>query len=150
MARSGVIAATVALVCGSALATAPSADAASSRSTVRAVANVARLAHGCTPLTVDKRLTKSAQQHAADMANNEYFSRTSPDGTTWGARIKQAGYGHPAGENLAFGYDAAASVVRTWLDSPKQRRKLLNCSVKKIGVGYANLDGGYWVADLGY
>jgi uncharacterized protein YkwD len=147
-------AAVVVLACGSALITAPAAQAAPSASVLRATVgtgtNAARAAHGCAPLTVSRKLSKTAQRHAADMANNEYFSRTSPDGTTWGNRIKQAGYAHPAGENLAFGYDAASAVVRSWLGSPKQRRTLLNCDVKKIGVGYANLDGGYWVADLAF
>jgi hypothetical protein len=35
------------------------------------------------------------------------------------------------------------------LGSSKQRRTILDCDVTKIGVGYADLDGGYWVADLG-
>lgn len=147
-------AATAVVVCSSALVAAPSASAASSvsavRSTLGSVTNAARLAHGCKPLVLNSKLNKAAQRHASDMANNEYFGHTSPDGTTWRTRIKRAGYAHPAGENLAFGYDAAASVVRSWLASPHQRHKLLNCDVKKIGFGHANLDGGYWVADLGY
>jgi uncharacterized protein YkwD len=150
MTRCATVAATIALVCGSALVAASPADAASSVSVVRTLSNAARSAHGCAPLALSGKLKKTAQQHASDMAHNEYFSRTSPDGITWGARIKQAGYAHPAGENLAFGQAGAASVVRSWLNSPKQRRTLLDCDVKKIGVGHANLDGGYWVADLGY
>ena len=143
-------AAAVALVCGSALVAAQPAQASSAGSGIRTVANAARLAHGCPPLTVSSKLRKAAQHHASDMANNEYFGHTSSDGTTWGVRIKRAGYSHPAGETIAFGYDAASAVVRSWLNSPKQRHKLLNCDAKTIGVGYANLDGGYWVADLGY
>jgi uncharacterized protein YkwD len=151
--RRGLAGATVLVfACGTGLAAAPAAHAASSKAAVRSTTvtalNVARAAHGCTPLTLKSKLSKTAQRHADDMANNEFYGHTSSDGTTWGVRIKQAGY-RPAGENLAFGADAAASVVRSWLGSPKQRRTILDCDAAKIGVGYAGLDGGYWVADLG-
>jgi uncharacterized protein YkwD len=151
--RRGIAGATVfALTCGAGLLAAPLAQAASSKAAVRSTAvtavNVARVAHGCAPLTLKSKLSKAAQNHADDMANNEFFGHTSSDGTTWGVRIKQAGY-RPGGENLAFGADAATVVVRSWLGSSKQRRTILDCDVTKIGVGYADLDGGYWVADLG-
>jgi uncharacterized protein YkwD len=143
----------LAITCGAGLAAAPSAHAVSSmtvvRSTTVAAVNAARLAHGCPPLALKSKLSKAAQRHADDMANNEFYGHTSSDGTTWGVRIARAGY-RPGGENLAFGYDTAASVVHSWLRSSTKRHKILNCSFTTIGVGYANLDGGYWVQDLGY
>jgi uncharacterized protein YkwD len=113
------------------------------------LSNVPRLAKGCPALKKSVRLTKAAQKHAADMAANKYFSHTSRDGRTWVERIAQAGWKKPAGENIASGFTAAASVLTGWMDSAGHRRNILDCSFRYIGVGYAP-KGNYWVQDFGY
>jgi uncharacterized protein YkwD len=139
---------------GTVLVAAPPVHAAATTSVIQTAVNTlvssARRAHGCKPLTLNSKLSKAAQKHANDMSRNEYFSHTSLDGTTWSKRIKKAGYNHPGGENLAMGFPTALSVVQAWLSSPGHRRHILDCNFKKVGVGYAGLDGGYWVQDFGY
>jgi uncharacterized protein YkwD len=120
------------------------------RTQVIRLVNQQRAAAGCGKrVAADSRLTKSAQGHATDMAERNYFSHVSKDGRTWVQRIRHAGYPEPGGENIGVGFDTAAGVVRAWMRSPSHRRNVLTCSFRKIGVGYDG-DGGYWVQDFGY
>ncbi|HEY2831354.1 MAG TPA: CAP domain-containing protein [Sporichthyaceae bacterium] len=116
---------------------------------INALVTTARLAHGCKPLKLNSKLNKSAQSHAKDMSKYDYFTHTSRDGTSWSKRIEKAGFKNPGGENIAYGYPTAASVVQAWLASPGHRRNILDCNFKYIGVGYA-AQGAYWVQDFGY
>jgi uncharacterized protein YkwD len=111
--------------------------------------NKARKAKGCGKLEMSRRLTRSAQRHASDMSERNYFGHTSLSGRTWDQRIRAAGYSEPGGENIAYGFKSARYVVRAWMISPSHRRNILTCSFKKLGVGYAR-DGGIWVQDFGY
>lgn len=111
--------------------------------------NVTRLASGRKPLKVSRRLTKAAQKHAQDMAENDYFSHTSQDGRTWDDRIEAVGYDEPAGENIAYGQDTPTLVVKAWLASPAHRRNILDRKFKRIGIGHSDR-GDYWVQDFGY
>jgi uncharacterized protein YkwD len=118
---------------------------------VLALTNVQRRAAGCPPLTLSPQLTKAAQRHSQDMAARGYFSHSTPEGTTWEQREIAAGY--PAdktgGENIAYGQETAAVVVRTWMNSPPHRENILSCQFTTIGVGYYPR-GHYWTQDFGY
>ncbi len=146
-----------ATVAGGALSTpalaAPAAPAATAagelRSDVVTSTNKIRAQHGCKPLKVAKRLNKSAQRHANDMAAKDYFSHTSANGRSWVARQRAAGWKNPGGENIARGFGAAGSVMDAWMDSPGHRRNIVNCNFRYIGVGYT-ADGSYWVQNFGY
>jgi uncharacterized protein YkwD len=120
-----------------------------SQRTIDALTDTARVAHGCKPLKLNSKLNTAAHKHANDMAEHDYFSHTSLNGTTWSRRIKKAGFKNPGGENIAYGFPTAVSVVQAWLASPGHRRNILDCKFKYIGVGYA-ANGGYWVQDFGY
>lgn len=111
--------------------------------------NKARKAKGCKPLELSRRLNRSAQRHASDMSERDYFAHTSLSGRTWDQRIRAAGYSEPGGENIAYGFRYARYVVRAWMNSPSHRRNILACGFEKLGVGYAR-DGGIWVQDFGY
>jgi uncharacterized protein YkwD len=100
-------------------------------------------------LTVDERLTASAQGHSTDMANQNYFSHTSKDGRTFDQRIKAAGYPRPGGENIAKGQRTAESVMQAWMDSPGHRANIENCDFKTIGVG-VDTRGFYWTQNFGF
>jgi uncharacterized protein YkwD len=101
------------------------------------------------PLTVDDRLTASAQGHSSDMADQNYFSHTSKDGRTFDQRIKAAGYPRPGAENIAKGQRTAAQVMESWMDSPGHRDNILNCSYKAIGVA-VDTRGFYWTQNFGF
>jgi uncharacterized protein YkwD len=101
------------------------------------------------PVTVDDRLTASAQGHSTDMANRNYFSHTTPEGVTFDQRIKTAGYPRPGGENIAKGQRTAESVMDAWMDSPGHRRNIENCDFKTIGVG-VDTRGFVWTQNFGF
>jgi uncharacterized protein YkwD len=119
------------------------------RNSVVHLTNVQRLAHGCRALKYNHTLEKAAQRHANDMANKNYFSHNSIDGTPWWKVIMRAGYKDPGGQNIARGFSGASSVVRAWLNSPSHRKNIMNCQFRTIGIGF-NGDGDYWVQDFGY
>lgn len=138
--------------CTAILGTASPAEA-DSRAELRAavvkLTNEIRTDRGCKPLRTSERLTRSARRHANDMAERNYFSHTSRNGTQWWQRIKRADDPRPAGENIAYGYSTARGVVRAWMRSPSHRRNIVDCDFRAIGVGF-NGDGKYWVQDFGY
>lgn len=137
-----------------AAASAPASSAASSAAsgvTARVVAlvNSARGKAGCSALTVNAKLTKAAQSHSDDMSGSQAMSHTGSDGSSPGDRITSAGYDwRTYGENVAYGYPTAESVMAGWMSSPGHKANILNCAFKEIGVGLAK-DGYYWTQDFG-
>ena len=119
------------------------------RNSVVQLANVSRAAKGCRPLKQNSRLELAAQRHANDMANKNYFSHNSLDGTPWWKVILRAGYKDPAGQNIARGFSAPRAVHVAWMNSPLHRKNIMNCKFRTIGIGF-NPNGGYWVQDFGY
>jgi uncharacterized protein YkwD len=111
--------------------------------------NDERAKAGCAPLTEESHVTKAAQDFSDQMSAENFFSHTSPDGTTFDQRIKQAGYSKPGAENIARGQTSAAQVMESWMNSEGHRANILNCTLKKIGVGVTTA-GWYWVQDFGY
>ncbi len=128
---------------------APTATREVLRNSVVQLTNVARVARGCRPLKQNRLLEKAAQRHANDMANRNYFTHNSIDGTPWWKVIMRAGYKDPGGQNIARGFSAASPVVKAWLKSPTHRKNIMNCQFRTIGIGF-NGDGDYWVQDFGY
>src|SRR5690606_40078660 len=61
-------------------------------------------------LRVDHRLTESAQAHSDDMAEHNYLSHTSLDGTTFDERISEAGY--PRSEERRVGKECRSGWAR--------------------------------------
>ncbi|MFF8900268.1 CAP domain-containing protein [Streptomyces lydicus] len=111
--------------------------------------NNERAKAGCSPLALNAKLTKAAQDHSEDMAAHRNMSHTGSDGSDPGARIKRAGYNWSAyGENVAYGYSSPESVMKGWMSSPGHKRNILDCSFKEIGVGLAQ-PGDYWTQDFG-
>ncbi|GHG23418.1 hypothetical protein CBQ26_02470 [Deinococcus indicus] len=102
-------------------------------------------------LTLNAQLGQAAQDHAADMAAQNYFSHTSKDGRTAGQRIAAAGYAYRTwGENIAAGQVTAAQVMDGWLKSEGHCKNIMNAGFRELGVGYAtSTSGPYWVQDFG-
>ena len=116
--------------------------------------NAERAGQGLAPLQVDDRLTAAAQGHARDMAQNDFFSHTGANGSTFDERIRDEGYsGGSLGENIAAGYSSAEAVVAGWMDSPGHRANILNSSFGHIGVGHVleagSQYGHYWSQSFG-
>ncbi|MDR6316650.1 CAP domain-containing protein [Actinoplanes couchii] len=118
---------------------------------VLALVNHNRQRAGCEPLTLDMRLIRAANRHAADMARREYFDHETPGGRSAGERVAGAGYSWSKySENIAKGQDSPFQVVRAWMDSPGHRRNILDCSLDEMGVGLAVSSDRtpYWVQDF--
>jgi uncharacterized protein YkwD len=115
---------------------------------VVALTNRERAEAGCRALTVDDRLTAAAQRHSQDMAEQSFFSHTSPDGRDFVDRIRATGYPSPGAENVAYGQTTAREVVAEWMDSPGHRRNILDCELTEIGVGFDDR-GYYWTQNFG-
>lgn len=132
-------------------------SAASFSAQVIALTNVERrriMGEGCPALVSNRALSRAATRHATDMARRNYFSHTSPGGTTFIRRIRWAGYRpRRVAENIAAGQPSPEDVVRVWMESPGHRANVLDCELHEIGVGFASNRRAqfnqYWVQDFG-
>lgn len=113
--------------------------------------NRARRAHGCGPLRPVGTLHVAAQRHTQRMARAGRLDHQLPGEPSLGRRVSQAGYSWSRlGENIAYGYPTARSVVRAWMRSPGHRRNILTCAFRDIGVGYVLRNGtAWWTQDFG-
>ncbi|MEN9582060.1 MAG: hypothetical protein RL641_14 [Candidatus Parcubacteria bacterium] len=99
------------------------------------LSNKARSVNNQSDLTISSVLTKAAQMKADDMANRQYFSHTSPDGTTPWYWFQKAGYDFVyAGENLAVDFTESADIENAWLASPKHKENIIDPRFREIGI----------------
>jgi uncharacterized protein YkwD len=104
--------------------------------------NQERSQAGLSPLKFESRLATAALQHSQDMALQDYFSHTQPNGGTLGDRINATGYQFSnAAENIAAGMSTPEDAVTGWMNSPGHRVNILNPELTEIGVAY------YFLAD---
>ncbi|WP_406011187.1 CAP domain-containing protein [Streptomyces sp. NBC_00637] len=114
-----------------------------------ALVNSERAKVGCSPVTLNAKLSQAAQAHSADMAGHNTMSHTGSDGSDPGQRITSAGYlWSTYGENVAYGYSTPEQVMAGWMASAGHKRNILDCGFKEIGVGLAQ-PGNYWTQDFG-
>src|SRR5262249_26541515 len=106
--------------------------------------NRARARHGLPPVQHDRALHRAAQRHSNGMISRDYFSHTSPSGSTLYRRVLRAGFRYSgtwwAAETLAWGTGTRASPrapVRMWMHSSEHRAILLSRHAKLIGIGRA-------------
>jgi uncharacterized protein YkwD len=104
-------------------------------------------------LSAQGQLTSAAYGHSRDMADNNYFSHTSLDGRTLGARVSAAGYSWSSvGENIAAGYGSVQTVVDGWMASDGHCANLMNPAFTQYGLACARNDastyGLYWTLNL--
>lgn len=103
---------------------------------VLALTNAERRKVGCPNLNANATLTAVARDHSADMIARNYFSHTSPDGTTMSDRVNASGYRwRGLAENIAAGQGTPQQVVTAWMNSAGHRTNILNCAHVDLGVG---------------
>ena len=113
----------------------PAPVAAGVEESVLAGGNDARARAGCGPLRMNPKLTAAAKSHARAMAEQNFFSHASKDGSRVSNRIRRQGYSYrAAAENIAAGQKSASQVVGGWLQSAGHRRNILNCVLKETGI----------------
>ena len=88
------------------------------------------------PLATNTKLMNAAQLKAEDMAKQQYFAHTAPDGTVAWDYFKKVDYSYEvAGENLAITNETADAVINGWLNSPTHRENLLSNQYTDFGIG---------------
>ncbi|HYN95470.1 MAG TPA: CAP domain-containing protein [Pilimelia sp.] len=144
-----IAAAGAALAIGAAPATA--ATPAALQAQVVSLTNSYRAKAGCGAVRPNTLLIRTAYRHSWDMAQHGYFSHTSPGGSTFAARARYSGYNHAIGENIAWGYTSASTLVGAWMRSPGHRANILNCRARSVGVAVSYTRGGtpYWTQVFG-
>ena len=101
---------------------------------VTALMNEYRADAGLPPLRIDPSLTRAAEARMRDMAEGEWWSHESPDGTPPFAHIP-VDYDYSfAAENLAAGFDTAGLLVLSWMESPGHRANILGVNYADCGI----------------
>lgn len=106
--------------------------------------NEVRSGHGRGVVRPALLLRLIAQRHSDDMVIRDYFSHTSPGGSTLLDRITKSGfvsgYTWEAGETLAWGTGVLGKpghVIVAWLNSPSSRAILLSPTWSRVGISRA-------------
>lgn len=101
--------------------------------------NAARASNGSKNLTLNPKLFAAAQSKAEDMANKNYWSHYTPDGSPPWVFVTAEGYDYKKlGENLATGFLDEKSTVNGWMASKGHRENLLDPMFSEVGFGVAN------------
>lgn len=102
--------------------------------------NQDRSAAGLPALRLNAALSEAAAAKAHDMATKEYFSHTSPDGTTPWYFFEKAGYAYRyAGENLAIHFSDAKDEEAAWMASEKHRENILSPKYVETGIAVVEM-----------
>jgi uncharacterized protein YkwD len=98
--------------------------------------NQERTKVGLPYLSLDTRLSKSAESKLQDMFQNQYFQHISPTGKSVSDLAKNTGYEYiVVGENLALGiFGDDSQVVAAWMASPGHKKNILDSRYTDIGV----------------
>lgn len=90
------------------------------------------------PLTHSVALDHIARSHATDMAEHHYFDHQDRAHHSPAERVRAAGYRESlVGENIAYGPESAAEVVRGWLASPGHCENLMTPGFTEMGIAFA-------------
>jgi uncharacterized protein YkwD/chitodextrinase len=117
--------------------------------------NQYRASKGLSQLAISSTLTASSEWKSLHMAGYGYFAHDDPAPPVSRSafqRAKDCGFsGTTWGENIAYGYSSAQSVVNGWLGSAGHKANIENAAFKTTGVGVAtNSSGGlYWTQSFG-
>ncbi|MCK5758185.1 MAG: hypothetical protein KAH14_03755, partial [Clostridiales bacterium] len=103
---------------------------------VLCLTNAFRIQKGLEPVIWDQDTEKAASLHSRDMADNDYFSHTSQDGSGLGDRLENQNISFVyASENIASGYRDPVHMVNAWLNSTTGHRETLLGNFDYLGVG---------------
>ena len=107
--------------------------------------NEARAQNGAGALCIQQNLMHSAQGHATDMLERDFYAHETPEGLIPAERISRAGYPFATcGENNnrvsgSYGGEPGKGELReafeSWMESPGHRENLLNPAFREVGFG---------------
>ena len=107
--------------------------------------NEIRLENGLKALELDPELYECTNIRAEEASR--YWSHTRPDGSSWYTVNPSIFHG----ENLAYGYKTASSVVDGWMNSTGHRENILNSRYTRGSLSLYKSDSNwYWCFGFGY
>jgi len=129
--------------------------------------NEKRVEHDVAEIGHDDKLASIAEDHSEDMVNNDFFSHTAPDGSSFEQRYQEAGYECripisnnrylSGAENIGYTWadqdvktegddtvnhdndedSIGQGIVRQWMNSPPHRENILQQTWSVEGIGVA-------------
>ncbi len=123
---------------------APQPSSSNYASEVLRLVNLKRTEAGLSSFTTESKLTQAANKRAVEIVSK--FSHDRPDGSQFFTVFAEYGVNpQSGGENIAYGQQSPAAVVKAWWDSPGHRANILNAKFNKLGVGVHEVNGTiYW------
>lgn len=119
---------------------------------VRQQINQIRQQQGLSQLRPNARLAEVARNYSRRMAEQNFFSHTSPSGDTMVQRVRSAGIFYVLlGENLFTSTNIPQPVpaaVQGWMDSPGHRANILRSEYRETGIGVWRIGSTYYFTQL--
>ena len=136
--KSAILAIVIVLALPVVASAQPSIGALPTPEQIVAEMNRERSAHGLAPLRLNERLNLAATDRIKDMFAKRYFDHVAPDGLDPFSWVEQRGYDYRSiGENIAIGYQTAATIVEGWMTSPGHRQNILEKKYEEVGIAIA-------------
>ncbi len=112
--------------------------------------NQSRSSAGLPPLQVCGRTTTAARAKSRDMAQNNYFSHTSPTYGRFTRLLDNYGVSYrTAAENIAWNTSGSASTAHnSFMNSPGHRSNILGGNFNYVGVGVYSSGGRHYYTQL--
>jgi len=107
---------------------------------MRDCANRNRRAAGLETLQPSRVLSEAARLQARDMAREDFFDHTDPQGRDPAERVEIFDREHRyafVGENIAAGYASTLTACQGWMQSPGHRENILGRDYTAIGTGFS-------------
>lgn len=119
---------------------------------IRQRINEIRQKQGLSELQANEKLAEVARRYSQQMAEQDFFSHTSPTGETPAQRVRSAGIVYMlVGENLFTSTNIPQPVnaaVEGWMDSPGHRENILRSQYRETGIGVWRNGETYYVTQL--
>lgn len=129
-----------------------SATSAEMEEQVRQQINAIREKEGLSQLRNNEKLAEVARNYSQKMAEQNFFSHTSPEGSTMVQRVNSAGiFYFIIGENLFKGTNLSQPVqiaVKGWMESPGHRKNILRSEYRETGIGVWRQGNTYYFTQL--
>jgi uncharacterized protein YkwD len=114
--------------------------------------NQVRQQDGLEQLAYNERLAVVARRYSQQMAEQNFFSHTSPEGSTPADRVQADRITYTVvGENLFKGTNVSRPVstaVKGWLESPGHRENILRSAFAETGIGVWKQGNTYYITQL--
>lgn len=104
------------------------------------------------PLQNNEKLAQVARNYSRQMAEQNFFSHTGPNGSTLEKRVRAGGiYYWVVGENLFKSKNISQPVspaIDGWMKSPGHRENILRPFFSETGVGVWKVGNSYYITQL--